>query len=293
MKPELLKVSVGPLNSFSIRKDVLPYFYNRWHYHPEVELIHIEKGTGTQFMGDNIGRFRDGDLLLVGSNLPHYWRCDDIYFEKDSQLRVAATVTHFRVDFLGQHFFELPESKHLIEVLRQACLGIRLDEKTAGAVRVMLNEMLAASGLDRILLLLNALQRIAQSRDLEVLSTRGFQREFAIEETDRINRIYAYSLENFKGEISLEQIASVACMSRNSFCRYFKNRTRKTYSKFLHELRIGFACKLLIDDKLTTSQICHEAGFNNFTNFHRYFKDITGKTPAQYKKEYKYAGVKS
>jgi AraC-like DNA-binding protein len=287
MKPELLKVTLGPLNSFSIRKDVVSYFYSRWHYHPEVELLHIENGTGTQFIGDNIARFRDGDVLLVGSNLAHYWRCDDSYFEKDSPLKAIAVVAHFREDFLGSSFFDLPESKHLNDLLQRARLGLRIDAKTALEVKLILNEMLTVTGLDRILLLLKALQCIALSKDVETLSSEGFSPVFAKEETDRINKIYAFSLDNFKGDISLDQIASVASMSTNSFCRYFKSRTRKTYSQFLHELRIGFACKLLIDDKLSISQICHSSGFNNLTNFHRYFKNITGRTPAQYKKDFK------
>ncbi len=286
MKPELLKVNIGPLNSFSIRKDVVSYFYNRWHYHPEVELIHIQNGTGTQFIGDNIARFRDGDVLLIGSNLAHYWRCDDVYFEKNPKLKSIAVVAHFREDFLGSSFFDLPENKHLNDLLQRARLGLRIDAKTALGVKLILNEMLTVAGLDRILLLLKALQCIAVSKNVEAMSSEGFRPVFAKEETDRINKIYAFSLENFKGDISLEQIASVASMSTNSFCRYFKSRTRKTYLQFLHELRIGFACKLLIEDKLSISQICHSSGFNNLTNFHRYFKNITGRTPVQYKKEF-------
>jgi transcriptional regulator GlxA family with amidase domain len=105
-------------------------------------------------------------------------------------------------------------------------------------------------------------------------------------EKDRINDIYEYSLRNFKGKIQLEEIASIANISPNSFCRYFKSRTRKTYSQFLIELRVGRACKLLIENNLSIKQLCFESGFNNFTSFHKYFKQITGKSPLSYQKEF-------
>jgi hypothetical protein len=117
MKPQLLKVQVGPSYSFSVRQDNVPFFYNRWRYHPEVELVHIEKGGGTQFIGDHISRFREDDVLLVGSNLPHYWRCDEAYFQNNPGLYAKATVVHFTEDFWGKNFLDLPENKPLKDLL--------------------------------------------------------------------------------------------------------------------------------------------------------------------------------
>ena len=105
MKAHLLKVSNQPLRSFSVRRDIVNYFFNKYHYHPEIELLLIEKGTGTQFVGDSIQRFQDGDLLLIGSNCPHYLRSDNVYFQGDEDLKASALVIHFNPDLFGNSFF--------------------------------------------------------------------------------------------------------------------------------------------------------------------------------------------
>jgi AraC-like DNA-binding protein len=286
MKPQLLKVQVGPSFSFSVRKDVAPFFYNRWHYHPEVELIHIGKGTGTQFIGDHISRFREDDVLLVGSNLPHYWRCDERYFQNNPSLHAKATVVHFMEEFWGKAFLEIPENKPVKDLLLRSKKGIAVDGRIKKDVISLLQQMTMAQETERLILLLKALYLIAKNKQNTLLSSTGFQPAVINGDTDRINDIYAYSIAHFKEKITLEEIAAVAHISENSFCRYFKTRTRKTYSRFLQELRIGHACKLLIENRLTLAQVCEESGFNNFTNFYRYFKAITGKTPAEYQKQY-------
>jgi transcriptional regulator GlxA family with amidase domain len=113
-----------------------------------------------------------------------------------------------------------------------------------------------------------------------------FKNEFSGLENDRINVVYDYSFTNFKRKIELEEIAAVAGISPNSFCRYFKSRTKKTYSQFIIEIKVGYACKLLIDNKYSVKQICYESGFNNFASFHKYFKLITNKSPLDYKREF-------
>ncbi len=286
MKPHLLKVSLKPEASFSIRKDVTPFFYNRWHYHPEIELLYIEKGTGTQFVGNSIKRFKDGDVLLIGSGLPHYWRCDDKYFAGNPRLRSMATVAHFNETFWGKQFLELPENRRLKELFKNAKKGIKIPVKIKGEIIRLLQLMLTATDTTKVILLLQCLDLIARIAKPEMLCTEGFQPDFEEKENDRINNIYAYTLANFRSPISTADIAKVACLSPHSFCRYFKSRTRKNYSRLLQELRVGDACKLLIESDKTPAQICMESGFNNITNFYRYFKEITGRTPNEYKKEH-------
>lgn len=285
MKPHLLKVSLNPEASFSIRKDIVPFFYNRWHYHPEIELLHIEKGTGTQFVGDSITRFKDGDVLLIGAGLPHYWRCDDRYFAGHPKLKATATVAHFHEKFWGPGFLELPENRKLKELLKNAKKGIKIPARIKGEIISLLQSMLTAAGTTRIILLLQCLELIARTGKRDLLCTEGFQPNFEEKENDRINDIYTYTLANFRSPITTAEIAKVACLSPHSFCRYFKSRTKKNYSRLLQELRVGDACKLLIESDKTTAQICMESGFNNITNFYRYFKEITGKTPNEFKKE--------
>jgi AraC-like DNA-binding protein len=114
----------------------------------------------------------------------------------------------------------------------------------------------------------------------------GFQSNFSPAENERINAIYDYTLKHFGQKIALEEIASVAGLVPNSFCRYFKSRAGKPFSQFLIEIRIGYACKLLLDGRMSVKQLCYESGFNNFSCFHKHFKAITGKSPLDYQKAY-------
>ncbi len=286
MRPQLLKVSKGPGHSFSVRQDLGPHVNTRWHYHKEVELIHFNDGEGTQFIGDSISRFKQGDVVLVGSNLPHYWRFDDVYFDENSRKSADVRVAHFHENFWGDQFLELPENISLKTVLEKAKRGIQVTGEHRNIVAEFLNKLLAAEGPQRILLLIEALNTIANCKELNPLSSIGFKQDFLESEKDRINAIYEYSMKNFKRKILLEEIAEVANISPNSFCRFFKSRTRKTYSQFLTELRVGHACKLLMENNLSVKQICFESGFQNFTSFHKYFKLTTGKSPLVYQKEF-------
>lgn len=286
MKPQLLKVSTSVAQSFSARQDKVPYINNRWHYHPEVELIYFKKGNGTQFIGDSIKRFNSGDIVLVGAHLPHYWRFDDIYFEKDSTVTADVIVLHFCENFWGDQFLNLPENKVIKTALERAKRGIQIKGKTQKNVAQLLSHILEAEGPKKLILLIEALAAIGSVHDTTFLSSIGFKHDFGGPENERINAIYDYSLANYKEKIQLEDVAKIASMSTNSFCRYFKNRTRKTYSLFINEIRVGVACKLLIENKINIKQVCYESGFHNFASFHKYFRQITGKSPLTYQKEF-------
>ncbi len=273
--------------SFSIRQDVVLYFYNRWHYHPELELIHIEQGSGTQFVGDNISSFQNGDLLLIGPNLPHYWRCDEKYFDRESQLYAQATVVHFSEDIFGKSFLDLPENKSISELLVKARLGMKISGAGTQTVKKLLKDLLNQTNGNSIIALLQILERLSHCTGVELLTDTPYLHDYDQFDTDRINNIYQYSLSNFQKKISIEEISEVANISPHSFCRYFKSRSRKTYSQFLLELRIGHACKLLSEAKLPIAQVCFESGFNNFANFNKYFKLHIGKSPMQYQKEFR------
>jgi AraC-like DNA-binding protein len=287
VKPLLLKVPKGLQKSFSIRQDVVLYFYNRWHYHPELELIHIEQGSGTQFVGDNIQNFQSGDLLLIGPNLPHYWRCDEKYFQRESKLYAQATVVHFSEDIFGKAFLELPENKAISELLFKAKLGMKLSGEGTEKVKELLLNLLNQTSGNPVISLLQILEMLAHCSEVKLLSNTQYQHEYDQYDTDRINQIYQYSISHFQKKISIEEISEVANISPHSFCRYFKSRSRKTYSQFLLELRIGHACKLLSETKLPVAQVCFESGFNNFANFNKYFKVHTGKSPLLYQKEFR------
>ncbi|MEO5892917.1 MAG: AraC family transcriptional regulator [Ferruginibacter sp.] len=285
MKPQLLKVSSGPACSFSVRQDNVPFINNHWHYHPEAELIYIKEGNGTQFIGDSIKTFNSGDVILIGANLPHFWSFDQRYFSGNTDTP-NIFVAHFCENFWGDSFLDIPENLPLKNTLEKAKRGIKLFGSTRDYIGIVLEKMLKADGPRKILLLHEALLTISESDEIMALSSGTFQPVMKESENDRINVVYQYSLANYKKKIQLEEIAAIAYISPNSFCRYFKSKTKKTYSNFLIEIRVGMACKLLIENKISIKQICFESGFFNFASFHKYFKLITNKTPLNYQKEF-------
>lgn len=278
MRPPLHNGSKLTRHSFSVRQDIAPHTHNRWHHHPEVELIHFKKGEGTQFIGDSIKRFVSGDVILIGSHLPHYCRFDDA-------LHTDIRVAHFCENFWGDQFLQLPENAAIKTLLEHAKRGLQVTGQARQRVAELLEKLLHADGAARITYLIEILDTIACCKQLNALASAGFRHDLIESESDRIHSIYEYSLTNFKRKIQLEEIASVANINPNSFCRYFKSRTHKTFSQFLIEIRVGHACKLLAENNLSIKQLCHESGFNNFTSFHKYFKIITGKSPLNYQKE--------
>jgi AraC-like DNA-binding protein len=279
MKPSLLQVEIARDHSFAIRPNVNPLFYNQWHYHPELELTWVQQGSGIRFVGDSIENFQAGDLILLGSNLPHFWRADEA--AAAGQPPCQALVVQFGEHFWGADFLALPEMAAIRELLVKARRGIRLSGDTRRQVSQRMQALVQARGLDRLLGLLGILQLIAAG-DISYLSSVGFNQPPNAADTSRISIIYAYTLAHFAGKIKLEEVASLVHMTPNAFCRYFKKHTRKTYSQLLTEIRIGHACKLLMEDFNSIAQVCLDSGFQNFSNFNRYFKAITHLTPKQY-----------
>ncbi|HEV2482459.1 MAG TPA: helix-turn-helix transcriptional regulator [Puia sp.] len=278
MRPQLLKVSSQPGHSFSVRRDLAPDINNKWHFHAEVELLHFKRGDGTQFVGDNISRFRPGDVVLVGANLPHYWRFDEG--------PVDVIVTHFAENCWGGSFLDLPENVRLKALMDKAKRGLQVEGGAKRKIARLVERLPDSEGMPRMILLMEVLHVLAESDRLQPLASMGFRHSVTGAGHERVNSIYDYSLRHFRHAIQLEEIAAVANISPNSFCRFFKSRTGKTYSRFLLELRVGHACKLLIENNFSIKQICFESGFNNFTGFYKYFKLITGKSPLGYQKLY-------
>jgi AraC-like DNA-binding protein len=291
MKLILRKVDPGHEHTFSVREDIYPYLYNYWHYHPELELTYIRKGSGNRLVGDSTEPFSDGDLILVGSNLPHMWRSDIAYFQPNSTLHIEAIAIHFAEGFLGDKFTSAPLLGPLKDLFVQAKRGIKISGSAAPAIRQKMEELLAASELKRIGLLLQILDMIIDDDKKVLLTSSAFISSHEIGKKDKIDMIVSYTLANFQKPLSIKEVAEAAHLSQHSLCRYFKTRTLKTYGEFLAEIRIGQACKMLIDNKLNIAQICYECGFNNLSNFNRQFKAIMKTTPAAYSRSYRYRVV--
>lgn len=286
MKPILRKIDPGTDYSFSIREDIYPYLYNHWHYHPEVELTLIRKGNGIRLVGDSMQPFEDGDLVLLGANVPHLWRSDASYFNQSSTQTIEAIAIHFKVDFWGDAFLALPEMTPVKKLLEGAQRGMRITGGTHALVSAKIEEIIHTQGITRIEHLLHLLNLIAFSGHCEPLSSTGFVQTYNASNTDRIDQIFNYTFTHFKEPMSIEKVAASVSLSPHSFCRYFKTRTLKTYWQFLLEVRIGHACKLLIENKRNISEVAFASGFSNLSNFNRQFRAVMQRTPMQYVKAY-------
>ncbi len=287
MKPHLLKVPHKPESSFSVHQNTGQNFYNQWHFHPEIELIYIHKGRGTRFIGNDVHRFEPDELCLFGANLAHMWRCDPEYFIEDSKLKAEVTVIYFHHDFLGEKFFGTPELKNIELLLEKAKLGIKIVGQTKAQIKPMITKLQETTGLERVMVLLSILEKIATSKDREYINTLYHPEKIEPHEADRLNKVFQYISENFQKKITLEEIASVANLSAKAFCRYFRTKTRKTFQDFLLEVKIAHACNLILEKDMTIYEVCYDSGFNNLSNFNRYFKKLMNKTPLEFKKEHR------
>jgi AraC-like DNA-binding protein len=286
MKAQLLKVPLISDGSFTLRQFKQSNINSKWHYHPEIELIRIHHGTGTQFMGDNIKRFETDDIVLVGSNLPHFWRYDDE--QNSTEETLFSTVIHFSENLWGERFMDLPENFSIKNLFIKSKRGILLKGDTCNKVANLMEKIRISEGTYRLIYLLESLLIISLASPEETipLSSQGFEYQSSVFEQERVNTIYDYAFKNFKERIPLNVIANEAGLVPSSFCRYFKSKTGKSFTDFILELRVGHACKLLHENKLNVKQICYESGFNNFSSFHKHFKAITGFSPQNYQNSY-------
>lgn len=288
-KIQHLKIDMPPEQSFSVHHNVVPFFHNKLHCHPELELVYIVKGSGKQFIGDSIHYFKGGDMILVGENLPHLWKNDEQYFSKKADLDCESYIIHFANDCFGKEFFNLPENKNLKELLVKAKQGVSINGNTKSAVIQMMQEILHARSTQRIILLVNILNIIAASKNTKTICTQSVNFNLSSSDSERINAICQYIMQHFNRKIPLKEIAAVAHLTPNSFCRYFKSRIKKSLCDFLIEIRIGHACKLLAETEMPVAEICFECGYNSFSNFNKHFRLITGKSPLQYRKYFQKA----
>ena len=287
MKP-LLEKSIESLNqSFLVKKLQEPFFDPNWHFHPHYQLFTVIKGTGTRFIGDDIRHFEEGDTVFLGPNMPHLWRSDRNYFEKESLLKTEGIVVYFKEDFLGNDFFEKPEMFDIKSFLKNSERGLDLTGTLGTEMVRDLNELLGLTGFEGISKLLNILHKLSVTNDYQYISSSNYTNTHKISETERMRIVHEYVLKHFKENINLSTVASLSNMTEAAFCRYFKSRTNKTFSDFVKEIRIGNACKILQDENKSISQTCYESGYNTVSNFNNQFKSLKGVSPLQYQKLYR------
>jgi AraC-like DNA-binding protein/uncharacterized RmlC-like cupin family protein len=252
-----------------------------WHYHPEIELVYVRGGTGKRQIGSHLSYFTDGDLILIGSNLPH---CGFTNIQTGNK---SETVIQMKPDFVGTSFFNIPEMVAVKNLLQQAKAGIAFLGETKEKIGAKIELMDQLEPFERLMMLWTVLHDMSVSNESIILNAVGFSLELQVQDNDRINVVFNFVKDHFQEPIALEEVADLVSMTIPSFCRYFKKITNKTFTTFVNEYRIVHASKLLAEKPMTINEVCFESGFNNFSHFNKSFKAYTGKSASQYRNELK------
>lgn len=254
---------------------------NIWHYHPEIELVYVNGGSGKRQIGSHISYYTNGDLILIGSNMPHCGFTDHLTGN------MSETVVQMKTDFLGNEFFGIPEMKKIQSLFEIAKGGIAFFGKTKRKIGEKMEILEYQTDFQRLLSILNILNELGKSEEYRILNAEGFSMETEVKDNDRINIVFNHVKNNFKEEITLDEIADLVSMTVPSFCRYFKKITNKTFVQFVNEYRLVHASKLLAEKPMSITEVCFESGFNNFSHFNKSFKSFTGQNPSEYRNQLK------
>jgi AraC-like DNA-binding protein len=265
--------------AFRFQLDRGKYFYDQLHQHSEVQIMLIEEGEGTLIAGDYVGRFSPNDLFVIGSGQPHVFRSDKGYFLPKSKLNSKAISIYFNENYFGSPFWQLEEMKTVKKFVSRTSRGLKVVGKFKKEMIEIIQSLKNSTGINKLVLFLSLLKKLSESgaKSLAV-SPSG---DFKSEEGKRMNAILQFTFRESHRKIYLEDVAEVANLSAEAFCRYFKMHTQKTYTSFLNEVRISNACRLLINKDLTVQDVCYQSGFNNVSNFNRIFKKVIGKQPSK------------
>jgi len=263
-----------------VQVDKLPYFYDKLHEHPEIQITLIIKGEGTLIAGDYIGRFKSNDLFILGNHQPHVFRSDKNYYTR--KIGVQSISLYFDKSYMGHQFWELIEMKSLVKSVEKLTGGFLVTGKTHAKISGLLYSISSAKNIDKVILFLELLKTISLSKELKSLGVSHQSESYNPTESKRMNEILHFTFTQSHRKIYINEVASKANLTPEAFCRYFKLRTRKTFTRFLNEVRISNACKLLQTKEANVQVVCYEVGFNNLSHFNRIFKSVTGKTPKNY-----------
>jgi len=286
MKHPLPKSPIQHSRLFVIKDLREPYFDPNWHFHPEYQLFVVLKGRGTRFVGDHIKSFEEGDMVFTGPNLPHLWHSHSPYFDPKNHLSTRGVVIYFPESFPGQDFIRKDETIRLRQLFERSRRGLEIYGETARIITDKMLKLVHQEGLDSIILLLQILNDMLHTEEMRELSSPAYTNALKEGDTEIMKAVHSHVMDNFKRKISLAEVAAIASMTPTSFSRYFKLHANQTFSELLSEIRIGYACRLLIEEKMNVSQACYESGFQTLSNFNRQFKTLMKRTPMAYKKEY-------
>jgi AraC-like DNA-binding protein len=261
----------------------LDNFFDPIHFHEEFQITLILNGEGTLFVGESVAPFKKGEIFLFGKNLPHVLRNNRFQNQSKRNKGARAISIFFNQDVIKKLLNEVPEAYAIERLIDFSGKGIKVAESSNASIIEKVVAMPQKKSFEKILLLLDILAKISDENHLVFLSPSRMLTPIVVENITKINKVFEYVWNNYYEKITLDQIAAMVNMSPTAFCRFFKQKSQKTFSRFLIEVRVANACRLLYQDDLNTSECCYSCGYNNLSNFHKHFKSVTGMTPLEYR----------
>lgn len=283
----MLKASVEVLQqsngTFLLREFGKEAFDAPYHYHPEYELTYITAGIGKRYVGSHMSDFKKGDLVLLGPNLPHCWKLDTYVTENEA---AKATVLQFTMNSISTDFMEKAELSEIKRLLMKASHGISFHGRLNNVIRKHLFKLKTTNGLKGIITFLEILEQLSSMQDFTILASSDSINRVASNDQHRINQVMAYIVENFRKQLSLQEASSIAHMTPNAFCKYFKKTTRKTFIETVINYRLNYATNQLIQTDKAISEIAFESGFSDVSHFYRQFKHRMHISPLNYRTKF-------
>jgi len=282
-KPALERIASGfgrsfTFNAFSERSNNTKAI---WHYHPEIELVYVNQGQGKRHIGHHISYYTDGDLVLIGSMVPHFGFTDRLTDNSKEH------VIQFLPEVISKGLGFLSEFEDITRLLATSQHGLTFSGVTKERVGRITDAMRVQDSFNRLLSLVSILKVLATSDEYQMLNVSKITVQASLQDHVKIEVVFNYVMEHFKREISLQEVSTFVNMTVSSFCRYFKKQTGKTFTAFVNEVRITHACKLLSETSRQVSDICFDCGYNNFAHFNKQFKKITELNPSQYRSSFR------
>jgi AraC-like DNA-binding protein len=258
---------------------------SNWHYHNNYELSFITEGSGKRIVADSIVEFQPGDLVFIGRNLPHVWISD-----KDTRSPTSRTLEmvflQFTSEVVSPQLLSLPEFSNVIKALEMSERGIQIVGQTLNDVSEIMLQLPYLKSFERMLHFFRMMDIIGRSETNIQLASKEYLKKRFTSGNKRIESIHQYLMNHYREEINLKRLADLVSMAEGSLCRFFRMNMGITVFEYLNKIKVEFACKFLMDNDLTISEVCYNSGFSNFSHFNKQFKKSTGVTPSEYRKQF-------
>jgi AraC-like DNA-binding protein len=281
MKPYLERIKTSKDSSWTLFDRRLPAIPFEWHYNSEYELTLTLNSRGQRFVGDNIGPYEDGDLILIGPRIPHTWcSSGDVCAASPHQ----AVVLWFSEEFVQSLIRPHVELRPVLHLLHSSSRALDFSQPVRSKARPLICTMLHQSAEDRLPALLHLLLLLSRDREARSPTSAAVQPESSGRAADdRVGRVLSYLHQHYREETELSRLSQVAGMSRSSLHRQFKLQAGMTLTDYVSQLRIGNACALLINTDKPIALIADDVGYQNLANFNRQFKAQKKQTPRQFR----------